>query len=82
MTTHNVADAKANLPQLIDRALAGQEIVITRHGKPVAELRPTVRAPRKGAGVAYELLIAGRTPYVPGRPNSVELLNVMYEEPE
>ena len=44
MSKHSVADAKNNLPELIDRALAGEDVTITRHGRPVAELRP-VEAP-------------------------------------
>lgn len=40
MSTHSVAEAKNRLPELIDRALKGEEVVITRHGRPVAELRP------------------------------------------
>jgi antitoxin (DNA-binding transcriptional repressor) of toxin-antitoxin stability system len=32
--------SKNRLPSLIDKALDGEEVVITRHGKPVAELRP------------------------------------------
>jgi prevent-host-death family protein len=35
-----VFDAKAQFSQLIDRAEAGEEIVITRHGRPVAKLGP------------------------------------------
>ena len=39
MSTHSVAEAKNRLPELIDRALDGEDIVITRHGRPVAELK-------------------------------------------
>jgi prevent-host-death family protein len=39
VTTHSVADAKKRLPELIDRALEGEDIVITRHGRPVVELK-------------------------------------------
>ncbi len=46
MTTVSVADAKARLSELLDRASQGEEVVITRHGKPVARLVPTER-PRK-----------------------------------
>ena len=31
-------EAKTHLSRLVERARAGEEIVITRHGKPVAEL--------------------------------------------
>jgi prevent-host-death family protein len=39
MARHSVAETKNNLSQLIDRVLAGEEVVITRHGHPVAELK-------------------------------------------
>jgi prevent-host-death family protein len=40
MGTHSVAEAKNKLPELIDRALKGEDVVITRHGRPVVELKP------------------------------------------
>jgi prevent-host-death family protein len=36
----NVYEAKTQLSKLLDRAAAGEEIVITRHGRPVARLAP------------------------------------------
>lgn len=39
----DVAEAKANLSRLIDRAAGGEEIVIARSGKPVARLMPPRR---------------------------------------
>ena len=44
----NLAEAKAKLSFLLDRALAGEEVVIARAGKPVARLVPMAsRAKRK-----------------------------------
>ena len=45
----SVYDAKTNLSRLLDRAANGEEIVITRNGRPVAKLVPAVaaRRPRK-----------------------------------
>jgi prevent-host-death family protein len=40
MTDYPLVKAKEQLSRLIDKALAGEEITITRHGKPVVELRP------------------------------------------
>ena len=40
MAVYSVAQAKDHLSKLIDEALAGEEVTITRHGKPVVELRP------------------------------------------
>jgi prevent-host-death family protein len=39
MSRHSVVEAKSRLSELIDRALRGEEVVITRHGRPVVELR-------------------------------------------
>ncbi|MCL4773126.1 MAG: type II toxin-antitoxin system prevent-host-death family antitoxin [Burkholderiaceae bacterium] len=33
-------DAKTHLPRLLERAARGERFVITRHGKPVAQLIP------------------------------------------
>ena len=44
MTTHNVADAKAHLSQLLDAALNGEDIIVARAGKPLVRLVP-VNAP-------------------------------------
>jgi prevent-host-death family protein len=35
-TTVSVSEARATLPELLDRVLAGEEITITRHGAAVA----------------------------------------------
>ncbi len=48
----NVAEAKARLSALIDAALAGEEVVIARRNKPVAQLtavRVKKRGPQFGA---------------------------------
>ena len=36
----NIAEAKAKLSELLDRAMAGEDIVIARAGKPLARLVP------------------------------------------
>ena len=38
MTQVNIHEAKTQLSRLVDRAAAGEEIVIARAGKPVAKL--------------------------------------------
>ncbi|MBX9942499.1 MAG: type II toxin-antitoxin system prevent-host-death family antitoxin [Reyranella sp.] len=38
MITVNLAQAKATLSELLDKAASGENIVITRHGRPVAHL--------------------------------------------
>jgi prevent-host-death family protein len=39
-------DAKTNLSRLVERAEAGEDIVIQRNGKPVVRLVPVVEEPR------------------------------------
>ena len=46
MARYSVAEAKNGLPRLIDKALQGEEVVITRHGKATVELR-AVQEPRQ-----------------------------------
>ena len=50
----NIADAKARLPELVERAARGEEVVIARNGKPRARLVPLrsrpKRMPGRGAG--------------------------------
>lgn len=44
----NIAEAKAKLSALLDRALVGEDIVIARAGKPLARLVPvTMLTPRE-----------------------------------
>ena len=40
MASLSVAEADNHLSELIDRALSGDRIVITRHGRPAVELCP------------------------------------------
>jgi antitoxin (DNA-binding transcriptional repressor) of toxin-antitoxin stability system len=46
MSTHTVAETKNQLSKLIDRALKGEHIVVTRRGHPVIEFKP-IQAERK-----------------------------------
>ena len=43
----SIADAKNRLPELIRAVERGETIVITRHGKPVAQLAPPPKGRRK-----------------------------------
>jgi prevent-host-death family protein len=62
VTAYSVADAKNRLPRLIDKALAGEQVIITRRGKPVVELRPAARqaAPATGIHLDRRLAAAAR----------------------
>lgn len=50
-------EAKAHLPQLLERAAKGEEITITEHGKPVARVVPVVpETPRPDVRAAVEAM--------------------------
>ena len=40
--TANIHEAKTTLSKLIERALAGEEVIIAKAGKPLVELKPVV----------------------------------------
>ena len=53
-------DAKTRLADLLDRVERGEQIVITRHGKPVARLVPEGQPDLAAAHAALERLFARR----------------------
>jgi prevent-host-death family protein len=62
MTQHSVTNARTHLSELIDRALKGEGVVITRHGRPVVELRPVQPPPRPVTHEDLDWLAARRVP--------------------
>jgi prevent-host-death family protein len=72
--TFNLYDAKTHLSSLVERAAAGEEIIIAKAGKPVAKLVPMPRlsdAPRKPSG---KLQFDGPVPDDFGDPLPDEIL--------
>jgi prevent-host-death family protein len=49
----SVSDAKAHLTELVRRAEAGEDIVLTRHGQPAARLAPIAAAQNRKARLAF-----------------------------
>ena len=50
MEAVTLADAKARLSELVERAASGETVTITRRGKPVAHITP-IETPRKPVDV-------------------------------
>lgn len=82
MSMHSVASAKNTLSALIERALGGENIVITRHGQPVVELRPVQRHSEPVSSEGLEWLKAHRVPTRGGADDSGVLLSSMRDEGE
>jgi prevent-host-death family protein len=64
----SVTDAKAKLTELVRRAEAGDEIVLTRHGQPAARLVPIVAAqdPKSRRAVLEAVRKSARAKATPG----------------
>jgi len=60
MTKYSVAEAKNKLSELIDRALKGESVTITRHGQPVVELQPSQVKPRMMTDADWDWLASQR----------------------
>lgn len=67
MDAVNLSDAKARLSELVDRAEGGEEVTITRRGKPVAKI-VAIEQPRKRIDVAAFRALTSKMP--------------MYEDPD
>lgn len=72
MVMLTVSQARATLPELLTRVEDGEEVIITRHGRPVAILvRPDVMRSRanviiEDAGRIHELIAAAGAAELPG----------------
>lgn len=55
MAELQVSEARASLPQVLDRVERGEEVTITRHGRAVAVMvRPDVLRVRRASGASAE----------------------------
>lgn len=75
MRTVTLADAKTHLSQLIDQVEAGEDVVITRRGKPVARISGVAQPARP-----LRSLAAFRAQLPRVRRPSVELIGKMRDE--
>jgi prevent-host-death family protein len=79
MSTHSVADARNRLSKLIDRALKGEAVVITRHGHPVVELKPVGKPPRRMTQADLDWLDKHRVPST-AKEDAATLIRKMRDE--
>lgn len=80
MTAYSVAEAKNQLSALIKRAVAGEDVVITRHGQPVVELTPVKPAAPALTEEDWEWLEAHRVPRLDPRKDAVELVREIRDD--
>ena len=75
MNTVSFAQAKAKLSEILNRVESGEEVVVTRHGRPIARIS-AVRAPKK----PLKSLAAFRATMPRWSKPSVKLLREMRDE--
>lgn len=80
MGKHSVAEAKNKLSELINRALDGEHVVITRHGRPVIELRPIPTSPKPITEEAIDWLAKHRVGRRLPREDSVTAVRKIRDE--
>lgn len=76
----SVTEAKAQLTELVRRAEAGEEIVLTRHGKPAARIVPAAPPPDQRARRALiaSIQAAARQRIMPG-PTAARSQDFLYD---
>lgn len=80
MRTYSVAEARNQLSKLIDRALRGEGVVITRRGEPVVELKPVRPPPRPITDADIEWLRALRARLPRSKVDAATFVRQMRDE--
>ncbi len=81
MSTYSIAIAKDYLSNLVDEAIAGEEVALTRDGEVVAYLRPPATpAPRKPSKELLAYLFERARQRPPLEMSAVDLIREMRDE--
>jgi prevent-host-death family protein len=77
----SVSEGKAQLTDLVRRAEAGEEVILTRHGKPVARILPVLTEVDRQARLEFLRAVsaAGRAKALPG-PSAARSADFLYGE--
>lgn len=76
-----IHEAKAKLSALINAALSGEQIVLTKHGRPVAEIRPlaATEKPAEKPSAIQRTVARARTKRLSG-VSAAEADNFLYDD--
>ncbi len=77
----SISKAKAKLSALIKAALAGEKVFLTKHGRPVAEIKPlaNTKTPAEKLPALKKILIETRTERLSG-VSAAEADNFLYDD--
>jgi prevent-host-death family protein len=77
----SVTDAKAQLTELVRRAEAGDEVILTRHGQPVVRLTTVVPKPDRAArGDIIAALQASAAAKITPGPGAARSQDFLYDD--
>jgi prevent-host-death family protein len=77
----SVTDAKAQLTDLVRRAQAGDEVVLTRHGQPAARIVPVRMAPdAKAKEQAIRAVQASAALKITAGPDAARSQDFLYDD--
>lgn len=76
----SVTDAKAQLTELVRRAEEGEEIVLTRHGRPAVRLTPVKRKPTPEEKRALMEAIMAEAPKDYAGPSAARSQDFLYDD--
>ena len=76
-----ISKAKAKLSALVNAALAGEEVILTKHGRPVAEIRPFAakKSPAEKLSAIQKIAARARTKRLSGVP-AAAADNFLYDD--
>lgn len=80
MSKHSMAETKNKLTQLIARAEKGEEIIVTRHGRPVAKISGLDPAPKRITQEAVDWLAAHLVGEASSQEDAVTTVRRMRDE--
>ena len=80
MKTVSVAEARARLPSLLQAAEAGEKVVVTRRGKPIAEVTPVRDEARRTLIEGLDWLAERRAARKPAVQDAASLIREMRDE--
>jgi prevent-host-death family protein len=80
LATVTLSQARARLSELLDKVESGEEVVVTRHGRPVARIAPVAQRKKQLQPIRFEELAAFRATMPTLSQPSVELLRAMRDE--
>ncbi len=77
----SISEAKAKLSALVNAALAGEQVILTKHGRPVAEIRPFAakKSPAEKLSAIQRIAAGSKTKRLDGVA-AAEADNFLYDD--